>query len=90
MGDPVPLRVIPDSPVVGRSLADVNLRSLTGATVLAILREREQVLMPSGPQVLRAGDVLAVIGSHEAVESAREIVEPEPLDPRPAPRAPGP
>ncbi|MDQ3995614.1 MAG: cation:proton antiporter, partial [Gemmatimonadota bacterium] len=77
MGDPVPLRVAAGSPVAGRSLADVNLRSITGATVLAILRDRgEQVLMPSGPQVLRVGDLLAVIGTHDAVESARALVAP--------------
>jgi monovalent cation:H+ antiporter-2, CPA2 family len=65
------------SPVAGRSLADVNLRSITGATVLAILRDRgEQVLMPSGTQVLREGDLLAMIGSHDAVESARVLVSP--------------
>jgi CPA2 family monovalent cation:H+ antiporter-2 len=77
MGDPVPLRVALGSPVAGRSLADVNLRSITGATVLAIIRDRgEQVLMPSGTQVLRDGDLLAVVGSHEAVESARALVMP--------------
>jgi CPA2 family monovalent cation:H+ antiporter-2 len=77
MGDPVPLRIAAGSPVAGRSLADVNLRSITGATVLAILRDRgEQVLMPSGPQVLREGDLLAVIGSHDAVESMRALVAP--------------
>jgi CPA2 family monovalent cation:H+ antiporter-2 len=76
MGDPVPLRVTPGSPVAGRSLADVNLRGITGATVLAILRDREQVLMPSGPQVLREGDLLAVVGSHDAVESARTLIAP--------------
>jgi CPA2 family monovalent cation:H+ antiporter-2 len=76
MGDPVPIRVAPGSPVAGRSLADIDLRGITGATVLAILREEEQVLMPSGPQVLREGDLLAVVGSHDAVESARTLVTP--------------
>jgi monovalent cation:H+ antiporter-2, CPA2 family len=77
MGDPIPLRIMAGSVVAGRSLADVDLRSITGATVLAILRDHgEQVLMPSGTQVLRDGDLLAVIGSHDAVESARALVAP--------------
>jgi CPA2 family monovalent cation:H+ antiporter-2 len=76
MGDPIPLRVAPGSPAAGRSLADINLRGITGATVLAILREQEQVLMPSGPQVLREGDLLAVVGSRDAVENARALVAP--------------
>jgi monovalent cation:H+ antiporter-2, CPA2 family len=74
LGEPVPLRVAPGSPASGRSLADINLRGITGATVLAILREQEQVLMPSGPQVIREGDLLAVVGSRDAVESARALV----------------
>jgi CPA2 family monovalent cation:H+ antiporter-2 len=75
MGDPVPLRIAAGSPVAGRSLADVNMRSVTGATVLAILRDGgEQVLMPSGPQVLREGDLLALIGSQDAVQSAKALV----------------
>jgi len=76
MGDPIPLRVASGSPAAGRSLADINLRGITGATVLAILRDREQVLMPSGSQLLRAGDLLAVVGSHDAVEGARILVAP--------------
>lgn len=76
MGDPVPLHVMPGSEVDGRSLADVDLRGVTGATVLAILRDGGQVLMPSGPEVLRAGDLLAVVGSHEAVDNAEQLLAP--------------
>jgi CPA2 family monovalent cation:H+ antiporter-2 len=76
LGDPVPLRVTPASSVAGRSLADVNLRGITGATVLAILRDGAQVLMPSGREVLREGDILAVIGSGDAIESAKALISP--------------
>jgi hypothetical protein len=30
--------------------------------------------MPSGQETLHEGDVLAVVGSHEAVESARTLI----------------
>ncbi|MGQ0715166.1 MAG: cation:proton antiporter domain-containing protein [Gemmatimonadaceae bacterium] len=74
LGDPVSLRIDPGSPLHDRTLADVNLRGLTGATVLAILRGDTQMLMPSGHETLREGDVLAVVGSHDAVESARALI----------------
>jgi Trk K+ transport system NAD-binding subunit len=32
------------------------------------------MLMPSGNETLREGDVLAVVGSHEAVENARSLI----------------
>jgi monovalent cation:H+ antiporter-2, CPA2 family len=74
LGDPVSLRIEPGSALEGQTLAGVNLRGLTGATVLAIVRRDQQVLMPSGHETLHVGDVLAVVGSHEAVESARSLI----------------
>jgi CPA2 family monovalent cation:H+ antiporter-2 len=74
LGDPVSLRIEPGSALEGRTLAGANLRGLTGATVLAIVRGEQQVLMPSGHEILREGDVLAVVGSHEAVENARSLI----------------
>ncbi len=58
----------------GRTLGDLNLRGLTGATVVAIYRGSEPIIYPSGGERLVAGDVLALSGSHEAVEAAeREL-----------------
>ena len=74
LGDPVSLQIEPGSTLEGQTLAGANLRGLTGATVLAIVRDGQQVLMPSGHEILHAGDVLAVVGSHEAVESARTLI----------------
>jgi CPA2 family monovalent cation:H+ antiporter-2 len=74
LGDPVSLRIEPGSALEGQTLAGANLRGLTGATVLAIVRGDQQVLMPSGQETLHEGDVLAVVGSHEAVESARTLI----------------
>jgi CPA2 family monovalent cation:H+ antiporter-2 len=74
LGDPVSVRIEPTSPLDNRTLAEVNLRGLTGATVLAIVRGDQRILMPSAHERLRGGDVLAVVGSHEAVENARAII----------------
>lgn len=74
LGEPVSLRIERGSALEGQTLVGVNLRGLTGATVLAIVRDDQQILMPSGQETLREGDVLAVVGSHEAVESARTLI----------------
>jgi CPA2 family monovalent cation:H+ antiporter-2 len=73
LGDPVSVRVGDASPASGRTLAELNVRGRTGATVLAILRDGEQVLIPSGPDRILAGDVLAIAGSGESVAAAREL-----------------
>ena len=59
-----------------RTLAEIDLRGLTGATVLAILRPGEQVLVPSGRERLRSGNVLAAAGAEEAIAAVRDLLEP--------------
>jgi CPA2 family monovalent cation:H+ antiporter-2 len=81
LGTPEAVQVVPGSPAVDRSLAALNLRGRTGATVLAIVRDGQQVLVPRGADMVRADDVLAVAGSAEAVAAARAIIEGERIAP---------
>ncbi|MEJ7760697.1 MAG: cation:proton antiporter [Gemmatimonadaceae bacterium] len=77
LGEPVPVRIAPGSPGADRSLAQMNLRGMTGATVLAVTRnasEGSEVFVPSGKTVLRAGDVVALAGPNEAVEAALQLL----------------
>ena len=76
LGEPVAIRVIPQSIAVGKSLAQLNLRGATGATVLAIRRGSEQIPTPLGREVIRANDVVAVAGAHDALAVARAIFSP--------------
>jgi CPA2 family monovalent cation:H+ antiporter-2 len=71
LGEPVPIQLDARSPAIGRTLADLNLRGVTGATVLAVSRgERGESVVPTADEQLRAGDVLALAGTHEAVAAA--------------------
>ena len=71
------VRLETSSPAVGRTLAELNLRALTGASVLAITREAGNVVAPAAGETLRAGDVLALTGTQEAIEAARTLLGPE-------------
>jgi CPA2 family monovalent cation:H+ antiporter-2 len=67
---------IPDGgTAVGRSLADLDLRARTGATVLAIRRGDRGLPTPSPKEPLAAGDVLALAGSDAAVSEARALLQ---------------
>jgi CPA2 family monovalent cation:H+ antiporter-2 len=77
LGEPVAIRVIPQSIAVGKSLAQLNLRGATGATVLAIRRGAEQIPTPLGREVIHANDVVAVAGAHDALAVARAIFSPD-------------
>jgi CPA2 family monovalent cation:H+ antiporter-2 len=74
LGDLAPFPIAVGSPVAGQRLADIDLRSHTGATVLAIRREGESVLTPDGSEALRVGDILVLAGTHEAIAAARALL----------------
>jgi CPA2 family monovalent cation:H+ antiporter-2 len=76
IGEPVAMTVAPGSHADGRSLRELDMRGVTGATVLALLRGNEQVVSPRGDTRLQKGDVIAVAGTHDAVAGVRSMVTP--------------
>jgi len=76
LGAPESLHLDAASPAAGKTLSEVNLRGLTGATVLAIQRGDTGHSFPSGHEVLEAGDVLALAGTEESIEAARALLAP--------------
>ena len=71
LGAPVAVELGADSACVGKSLAELNLRGRTGATVLAISRGGDSIVVPPAGERLQAGDILALAGSHDAIEAAK-------------------
>lgn len=57
----------------GLSLAEVNVRGLTGCTVLAIVREENTLVNPGPQEILQHGDRLMVLGDPEQRASLREL-----------------
>jgi monovalent cation:H+ antiporter-2, CPA2 family len=99
LGDPEAVRIAVNSPAVERTLAELNIRGLTGATVLAITRldsripgePMKLVQVPSGSERLHVGDILALAGSHEAIRAARALlVPPNPIWDRRGGKGPAP
>jgi CPA2 family monovalent cation:H+ antiporter-2 len=82
LGHVVRLRLRSDGYSVGKSLTELNVGSLTGATILVILRGGGKAVTPSGKDILQTGDVLALAGTPDAVEVARKILTQGPEDHR--------
>ncbi len=61
------LRLRADSPLVGRTIAEAGLRRQTGATIIGIWNEGELVRQPPITTRLTAGQIIVVVGSHEAI-----------------------
>ncbi len=87
LGEPVVARLLPGAPSAGRTLAQLGLRGATGATLLAISRPEGSVMVPSGGEVMRPGDVLALAGTHASIEAACELLGAERLSDDAAPAA---
>ena len=68
----------PDSPLVGLTVATCRIRSTTGATIVAILRESGSLATPHPDEVLRADDTLVVIGRPESFDEINRLVREGP------------
>lgn len=62
------------SPLVGLTVATCRIRSTTGSTIVAILRESGSLATPHPDEVLRADDTLVVIGRPETFSEVRRLV----------------
>ncbi|SCK16434.1 cation:proton antiporter regulatory subunit [Streptomyces sp. WMMB 322] len=58
----------------GSPLGETRARTRTGASVVAIVRDGDVVASPGPDEVLRPGDVLIVIGTHDGIAGVEQIV----------------
>lgn len=59
-----------DSPAVGKTLRELNLRAHTGAHVISIVRGEQALANPSPDETLQSGDHLVLFGTGEALGEA--------------------
>ena len=74
-------RLSPDAWAVDRTLHTVNLRSETGATVIAVRRGAKTVTTPDGGFVFAAGDDIFLLGDDSDVLLARGLLTDGPRRP---------
>jgi CPA2 family monovalent cation:H+ antiporter-2 len=58
-----------------KSLRDLALRSTTGATVIAVVRDDTSITNPPSEFTLRQGDALVLVGSHAQIEASFNYLE---------------
>ena len=62
--------------LVGRSIGDGRIRTETGASVVAVIRDETSVPAPGPEFVFAGGDVVLVMGTLEGVRKAARILAP--------------
>ncbi len=74
------VHIEPGTQFAGSTLADADLRGVTGASVVAIARGEKRIPMPNGADQILPGDVLALFGPSEGVARAVAILR-QPIAP---------
>jgi CPA2 family monovalent cation:H+ antiporter-2 len=69
------LQLTADSPFVGWTLAEVDLRSRTGVSVVALSRRGTLIPNPSPALVFEDGDLVGIIGEAPQLDAARRVAE---------------
>jgi len=62
------------SSLVGQSLAEANIRSKTGASVIALVRNRQLSANPKSMTIFELGDRIGVIGDKDQIEAVESLI----------------
>ncbi len=64
-----------DSACLGKSLAEIEFRSRTGATVVGVIRKEQVLYSPTADFRLGKGDRLLLLGDADSVRKTRELLQ---------------
>ena len=69
------IAIQPGSVFVDRPLGDTRARTRTGASIVAIVRNQQVLASPAPSEMLRAADVLIVVGTEAGIEGVQRLVD---------------
>jgi CPA2 family monovalent cation:H+ antiporter-2 len=64
------------SPLIGSTLAEANIRSRIGASVVAVVRDKRVVANPKSHIEFEEGDLLGLIGDPHELQGAAQLIAP--------------
>lgn len=67
------LRILTDSPLDGKTLAESNLRRNYDLSVLSIIREGKRKIHPPADAILKVGDALLVEGASDSILKIKDV-----------------
>lgn len=68
------LPIASDSRYAGRELGETALRTRTGVSIVAIVRDGTPIPAPGPDATLRAGDTAVVVGTAEGIDTAARLL----------------
>jgi CPA2 family monovalent cation:H+ antiporter-2 len=73
--------VAPESPVIGKTLAELGFRSKYGVNIVSIIRGDRRYNIPGGSMIISSWDKIIVLGTDEQMNTFREEIENNSLEP---------
>ncbi|MFC1563058.1 cation:proton antiporter [candidate division KSB1 bacterium] len=61
--------------LVGKSLGELQFRTKTGVTIIAVARDDNIITNPGQELILKKDDIIAMVGADEALQKAIEFIE---------------
>jgi monovalent cation:H+ antiporter-2, CPA2 family len=68
------LTLLPPNPLIGQTLAEANLRARTGASVVAIMRNKQATANPKSHTTFEASDRIGFIGDSEQIHAVEALL----------------
>jgi CPA2 family monovalent cation:H+ antiporter-2 len=68
------IQIEPESPAVGKTLRDLDIRKNTGATVIAIARNGEANTNPGPDFTMQLDDIVVLFGAHRDLDEAVKLL----------------
>jgi CPA2 family monovalent cation:H+ antiporter-2 len=63
-----------DNPNIGKTFGELDIRAVTGATIIAIVRKDKTISNPPATEKLLENDTLVITGTHKAVDNAFKLI----------------
>jgi len=73
--DVAEIEVSSDSKAVGRTLRELKVRELTGATVVGVVRNGNENFSPEADYMLRIGDILLVVSPDDGLKKVQFLLD---------------
>lgn len=73
--DVAEIEVRSDSKAVGRTLRELKVRELTGATVVGVIRNGNENFSPEADYILRVGDILLVVSTDDGLKKVQLLMD---------------
>ncbi len=69
------IKLTPESPFIDKQIAESKIRTHTGASVIAVMRDDDITVSPDADLVLKAGDTVMAAGKRDQIRRFEQMAK---------------